>query len=94
MKAANILETIGDTPHIRLNRLFADRPQVEVWMKAERANPGGSIKDRIGLSMIDDGSRIGGNVWLTRSVPARSVVTPTARVDPAIRDTEPLDFNI
>jgi hypothetical protein len=54
MKAANILETIGDTPHIRINRLFADRPQVEVWMKAERANPGGSIKDRIGLSMLED----------------------------------------
>ena len=49
MKAASILETIGDTPHIRINRLFADRPRVEVWMKAERANPGGSIKDRIGL---------------------------------------------
>ena len=37
MKAASILETIGDTPHIRINRLYADRPQVEVWMKAERA---------------------------------------------------------
>jgi cysteine synthase A len=59
VKAANILETIGDTPHIRLNRLFADRPQVEVWMKAERANPGGSIKDRIGLSMINDAERRG-----------------------------------
>ncbi|HEX6021337.1 MAG TPA: cysteine synthase A [Solirubrobacter sp.] len=59
MKAANILETIGDTPHIRINRLYADRPQVEVWMKAERANPGGSIKDRIGLSMIDDAERRG-----------------------------------
>ena len=42
MKAASILETIGDTPHIRINRLFAGRPRVEVWMKAERANPGGS----------------------------------------------------
>ena len=59
MKAASILDTIGDTPHIRINRLFADRPQVEVWMKAERANPGGSIKDRIGLSMIDDAERRG-----------------------------------
>ena len=59
MKASNILETIGDTPHIRINRLFADRPQVEVWMKAERANPGGSIKDRIGLSMIEDAERRG-----------------------------------
>jgi cysteine synthase A len=52
MKAASILETIGDTPHIRINRLFD--PRVEVWLKAERANPGGSIKDRIGLSMIED----------------------------------------
>jgi cysteine synthase A len=59
VKAANILETIGDTPHVRINRLFADRPQVEVWMKAERANPGGSIKDRIGLSMLDDAERRG-----------------------------------
>ena len=59
VKAANILETIGNTPHIRINRLFADRPQVEVWMKAERANPGGSIKDRIGLSMIEDAERRG-----------------------------------
>jgi cysteine synthase A len=59
VKAANILETIGDTPHIRINRLYAQRPDVEVWMKAERANPGGSIKDRIGLSMIDDAERSG-----------------------------------
>ena len=59
MKAANILETIGDTPHILLNRLFGDRPQVEVWMKAERANPGGSIKDRIALSMVADAERRG-----------------------------------
>ena len=59
MKAASILETIGDTPHIRINRLYADRPQVDVWMKAERANPGGSIKDRIGLSMVEDAERRG-----------------------------------
>ncbi|MBA2637170.1 MAG: cysteine synthase A [Solirubrobacterales bacterium] len=57
MKAANILETIGDTPHIRLNRLFD--PRVEVWMKAERANPGGSIKDRIAVAMIEDAERRG-----------------------------------
>jgi cysteine synthase A len=57
MKAASILETIGDTPHIRLNRLFD--PRVEVWMKAERANPGGSIKDRIALSMIEDAEQRG-----------------------------------
>ncbi len=47
-----------------------------------------------GDTVIGDGSRIGGNVWLTRSVPAHSVVTPTARVEPGIRDDEPLDFNI
>jgi len=47
-----------------------------------------------GDAVIGDGSRIGGNVWLTRSVPAHSVVTPTARVDRAIRDDEPLEFNI
>ena len=58
MKANNILETIGNTPHVRINRLFADR-RVEVWMKLERANPGGSIKDRIGLAMIEDAERRG-----------------------------------
>ena len=58
MKAASILETIGDTPHIRINRLFADR-DVDVWLKAERANPGGSIKDRIALAMIEDAERRG-----------------------------------
>ena len=58
MKATNILETIGNTPHVRINRLFADR-EVEVWMKLERANPGGSIKDRIGLAMINDAEQRG-----------------------------------
>ena len=57
MRFDNILETIGDTPHIRINRLFD--PRVEVWVKAERANPGGSIKDRIGLSMIETAERRG-----------------------------------
>lgn len=52
MKAANILETIGNTPHVRINRLYPSR--VEVWMKLERANPGASIKDRIALAMIED----------------------------------------
>jgi cysteine synthase A len=51
MKAASILDTIGNTPHIRLNRLF---PGSEVWVKSERSNPGGSIKDRIALAMIED----------------------------------------
>ena len=54
MKAANILETIGNTPHIRVSRLFADAPTgSEVWIKSERSNPGGSIKDRIALAMIE-----------------------------------------
>ena len=57
MKANNILETIGNTPHVRINRLFGDTH--EVWMKLERANPGGSIKDRIGLSMIEDAEKRG-----------------------------------
>jgi cysteine synthase len=52
MKANNILETIGNTPHVRINRLFSS--DVEIWSKLERANPGGSIKDRIALSMIED----------------------------------------
>lgn len=52
MKATTILETIGNTPHVRINRLFS--ADVEVWSKLERANPGGSIKDRIALSMIED----------------------------------------
>ncbi|WP_188065155.1 cysteine synthase A [Sphingobium sp. KCTC 72723] len=54
MKVANILQTIGHTPHIRLSRLFADAPAgSEVWIKSERSNPGGSIKDRIALAMIE-----------------------------------------
>lgn len=57
MKAKNILETIGNTPHVKLNRLFP--ANVNVWMKLERANPGGSIKDRIGLSMIEDAEKRG-----------------------------------
>ncbi len=52
MKANSILETIGNTPHVRINRLYSS--DVEVWSKLERANPGGSIKDRIALSMIED----------------------------------------
>ena len=50
MKANSILDTIGNTPHIRLSKLF---PDAEVWVKSERSNPGGSIKDRIGLAMIE-----------------------------------------
>lgn len=58
MRAQTILETIGNTPHVRINRLFSQR-RVEVWMKLERANPGASIKDRIGLAMIEDAEQRG-----------------------------------
>ena len=51
MKADHVLQTIGNTPHIRFSRLF---PDAEVWIKSERANPGGSIKDRIALAMVED----------------------------------------
>ena len=51
MKADNVLQTIGNTPHVRINRLFG--PGHAVWIKSERANPGGSIKDRIALSMVE-----------------------------------------
>ena len=57
MRFGSILETIGDTPHVRVNHLFDDG--VEVWTKLERANPGGSIKDRIALSMIEDAQQRG-----------------------------------
>lgn len=57
MKYNNILETIGNTPHIRINNLF--RNDIEVWMKAERFNPGGSLKDRIGLAMIEAAEKEG-----------------------------------
>lgn len=57
MKAANILETIGNTPHVRINHLF--RPDIEVWMKVERFNPGSSIKDRIALSMVEEAEASG-----------------------------------
>ncbi len=56
MKLNNILEGIGNTPHLRINRLFPGR---EVWAKLERANPGASIKDRIALAMIEDAEKKG-----------------------------------
>ncbi|MDD2246622.1 MAG: cysteine synthase A [Proteiniphilum sp.] len=56
MKYNNILEAIGNTPHVRLNRLF---PAHDVWIKLEKQNPAGSIKDRIALSMIEDAERQG-----------------------------------
>lgn len=52
MKAQNILETIGNTPHVRINKLFGSNH--EVWIKLEKSNPGASIKDRIALAMIED----------------------------------------
>jgi cysteine synthase A len=70
MKAENILATIGNTPHIRMNRLFGTKH--EVWIKSERANPGGSIKDRIGVSMIEDGERSG------KLKPGATIVEPTS----------------
>ena len=57
MKAHNVLETIGNTPHIRINRLFGNTHQV--WIKSERANPGGSIKDRIALAMVEAAEKSG-----------------------------------
>jgi cysteine synthase len=69
MKAANILETIGNTPHVRINRLFNG---AEVWNKQERANPGGSIKDRIALSMVEDAERSG------KLKPGGTIVEPTS----------------
>lgn len=57
MKAKNILETIGNTPHVRINNLFGN--DHEVWIKLERSNPGASIKDRIALAMIEDAEKKG-----------------------------------
>lgn len=69
MKAQSILETIGNSPHIRLNRMF---PEAEVWVKSERANPGGSIKDRIGLSMIQAAEKDGS------LKPGGTIIEPTS----------------
>ncbi len=69
MKAANILETIGNTPHIRVSKLF---PDAEVWIKSERTNPGGSIKDRIALNMIEDAEKSGA------LKPGGTIVEPTS----------------
>jgi len=70
MRADNILATIGNTPHIRVNRLFGDTHQV--WIKSERANPGGSIKDRIALSMIEAAEKSGA------LKPGATIVEPTS----------------
>ena len=65
MKVDSILGTIGNTPHIRVRRLFG--PDAEVWIKSERSNPGGSIKDRIALAMVEAAEasgalRLGGTI--------------------------------
>jgi cysteine synthase A len=70
MKAANILETIGRTPHIRINRLFGTGHAV--WVKSERSNPGGSIKDRIALSMVEDAEQSGA------LKPGGTIIEPTS----------------
>src|SRR5687768_10595607 len=69
MKAASILDTIGNTPHVRVKRLFGG---AEVWIKQERANPGGSIKDRIALAMVEDAERSGA------LKPGGTIIEPTS----------------
>ncbi|MEH0167785.1 cysteine synthase A [Roseateles microcysteis] len=70
MKANNVLATIGNTPHIRINRLFGDNS--EVWIKSERSNPGGSIKDRIALAMVEAAEADG------RLQPGGTIIEPTS----------------
>src|SRR4051812_28604856 len=70
VKAPSILATIGNTPHIRINRLFG--PDAQVWIKSERANPGGSIKDRIGLAMIEAAEATG------TLKPGATIIEPTS----------------
>ncbi len=69
MKAASVIDTIGRTPHIRLSRMFPDH---EVWVKSERANPGGSIKDRIAMAMVEDAERRG------ELKPGGTIIEPTS----------------
>jgi cysteine synthase len=69
MKFDNVLQSIGNTPHIRLSRLF---PNHEVWVKSERANPGGSIKDRIALAMVEDAEKSGA------LKPGGTIIEPTS----------------
>ncbi len=70
MKADNVLQTIGRTPHIRINRLFG--PGHNVWIKSERTNPGGSIKDRIALAMIEAAEKSG------ELQPGATIIEPTS----------------
>jgi cysteine synthase A len=69
MKADSVIATIGDTPHIRLARMFPDH---EVWVKSERSNPGGSIKDRIAMAMVEDAERRGA------LKPGGTIIEPTS----------------
>ena len=70
MKADSILATIGNTPHIRINRLFG--PDANVWIKSERSNPGGSIKDRIALAMVEEAEKSGA------LKPGGTIIEPTS----------------
>jgi len=70
MKAKTILDTIGNTPHIRMQRLFGSAHQI--WIKSERANPGGSIKDRIALAMVEDAESSGA------LKPGGTIIEPTS----------------
>ena len=70
MKADNVLQTIGNTPHIRINRLFGTSHQV--WIKSERSNPGGSIKDRIAVAMVEAAEQSG------QLKPGATIVEPTS----------------
>ncbi len=70
MKADNVLQTIGNTPHIRINRLFG--ATANVWVKSERSNPGGSIKDRIALSMVEAAEKSGA------LQPGGTIIEPTS----------------
>jgi cysteine synthase len=70
MRVDNILQTIGNTPHVRIQRLFG--ADAQVWIKSERSNPGGSIKDRIALAMIEDAERSGA------LKPGGTIVEPTS----------------
>jgi len=70
MKADSILATIGNTPHVRIRRLFG--PDAQVWIKSERANPGGSIKDRIALAMVEEAEKSGA------LQPGGTIIEPTS----------------
>ena len=70
MRVDNILQTIGNTPHVRINRLFG--PGANVWIKSERSNPGGSIKDRIALAMVEAAEASG------QLQPGGTIVEPTS----------------